>query len=223
MTETRATAAPDAYSDVDRQSDVGALHGMGYAQELQRRMGRFSNFAISFSIICILAGGINSLAQGISGVGGAAIGIGWPLGCLISGVFAVALAQIASAYPTAGGLYHWGSILGNRGLGWLTAWLNLIGLVIVLASINVGTWSFFLGAFGPTLGLAGTYAQQLVFVIAITASQALVNHLGIRLTTVLTDLSGYLIFAGALALAGACLVFAPHLEWSRQKRWQSFY
>jgi amino acid transporter len=215
MTQDPAAAAPDTYSDVDRQRDVAALHGMGYAQELQRRMGRFSNFAISFSIICILAGGINSLAQGISGVGGAAIGIGWPLGCLMSGVFAVALAQIASAYPTAGGLYHWGSILGNRGSGWLTAWLNLIGLVIVLASINADTWSFFLGAFGPALGLAGTYAQQLVFIVAITASQALVNHLGIRLTTMLTDLSGYLIFAGALALAGACLVFAPHLEWSR--------
>src|SRR5882757_5539989 len=177
MTQDPAAAAPDAYSDVDRQRDVAALHGMGYPQELERRMSRFSNFAISFSIICILAGGINSLAQGISGVGGAAIGIGWPLGCLISGVFAVALAQIASAYPTAGGLYHWGSILGNRGSGWLTAWLNLIGLVIVLASINVGTWSYFLGAFGPALGLTGTYAQQLVFIVAITASQALVNHL----------------------------------------------
>lgn len=215
MTQDSAAASPDAYSDSDRQSDVAALHGMGYAQELQRRMGRFSNFAISFSIICILAGGINSLAQGISGVGGAAIGIGWPLGCLVSGVFAVALAQIASAYPTAGGLYHWGSILGNCGSGWLTAWLNLIGLVIVLGSINVGTWSFFLGAFGPALGLEGSYAQQLVFIVLITASQALVNHLGIRLTTLLTDASGYLIFAGALALAVACLVFAPHHAWSR--------
>jgi amino acid transporter len=215
MTKCTAGASRNTYSDADRQGDIRGLHSMGYAQELERRMGRFSNFAISFSIICILSGGINSLAQGISSVGGAAIGIGWPIGCLISGVFAVALAQIASAYPTAGGLYHWGTILGNRGSGWLTAWLNLIGLVMVLGAINVGTWTFFLGAFGPTLGLAGTYSQQLVFIILITTSQALVNHLGIRLTTRLTDLSGYLIFAGSLALAGACLVFAPQHEWSR--------
>src|ERR1700754_4238885 len=105
------------YSDVDKSEDVKVLHGMGYAQELERRMSRFSNFAISFSIICILSGGINSLAQATSGAGGAANGIGWPIGCLISGVFALAMAQISSAYPTAGGLYHWGSILGDRFTG----------------------------------------------------------------------------------------------------------
>ncbi len=60
--------------------DVKTLHKMGYAQELSRNMSHFSNFAISFSIICILSGGINSLAQGTSGVGGAALAIGWLVG-----------------------------------------------------------------------------------------------------------------------------------------------
>ena len=78
------------YTESDKKQDVHILHSMGYAQELERRMSSFSNFAISFSIICILSGGINSLAQATSGAGGAAIGIGWPLGCLISGVFALA-------------------------------------------------------------------------------------------------------------------------------------
>ncbi len=49
------------------------------------------------------------------------------------------MSQISSAYPTAGGLYHWGSILGNRFTGWVTAWLNLLGLITVLGAINVGT------------------------------------------------------------------------------------
>jgi amino acid transporter len=178
-------------------------------------MSRFSNFAISFSIICILSGGINSLGQGLSGVGGASIGIGWPLGTFISGVFAVALAQISSAYPTAGGLYHWGSILGNRGWGWLTAWLNLLGLVTVLGAINVGTWTFFYGAFGPMLGLQMTYAEQITFMIVITASQALINHLGIKLTSVLTDFSGYLIFFGSIALAVALFAYAQGYDFSR--------
>jgi amino acid transporter len=215
MAQDPQSSSAQSYSDVEKHNDIKVLHGMGYAQELERRMSRFSNFAISFSIICILSGGINSLAQGISGVGGASIGIGWPLGCFVSGVFAVAMAQIASAYPTAGGLYHWGSILGNKGFGWLTAWLNPIGLVTVLGAINVGTWTFFLGAFGPALGLSGTYLQQIIFVILITASQALINHLGIKLTSVLTDLSGYLILFGAIAIAGAFLAFAPHYDWSR--------
>jgi hypothetical protein len=64
--------------------DIKILNSMGYAQELARRMHAFSNFAISFSIICILSGGINSLAQATSGSGGIGIGIGWPLGCFIS-------------------------------------------------------------------------------------------------------------------------------------------
>ena len=63
-------------TDAAMDDDVKVLHSMGYAQELSRRLGRFSNFAISFSIICILSGGINSLAQSTSGAGGAAIAAG---------------------------------------------------------------------------------------------------------------------------------------------------
>ena len=195
--------------------DVKVLHEMGYAQELSRSMGAFQNFAISFSIICIMSGGINSLGQATSGVGGAAIGIGWPVGCLMSLVFALGLAEIGSAYPTAGGLYHWGSILGNRFTGWLSAWLNLLGLVTVLGAINIGTWYFLFGAFGPALGLEDTLTMRVGFVAVITALQALVNHFGIGLTVKLTDLAGYIIFAAAIALTLVCLAFAPSWDISR--------
>src|SRR5882724_6187383 len=133
--------------------DVALLHKMGYAQELLRRMSGFSNFAISFSIICILAGGITSLQLGVSAVGGAAAGLVWPVGVAFSLVVALAMAQIASAFPTAGGLYHWSSILGGRGWGWVTAWLNLGGLVFLAAAINVGAYSLFAGFLAPMLGV----------------------------------------------------------------------
>src|SRR5262245_18894503 len=94
--------------------DERTLAGLGYQQELHRGLGAFSNFALSLSIICILAGGVTSFHVGLCSFGGAAIGVGWPLGCLFSLVVALAMAQIASAYPTAGGLYHWASILGGR-------------------------------------------------------------------------------------------------------------
>src|SRR3954464_15243887 len=128
---------------VDITEDVKILHSMGYAQELSRRMGGFSNFAISFSIICILAGGITSFQLGFSGAGGGAIGIGWPIGCAFSLIVAASMGQIASAYPTAGGLYHWASILGGRGFGWITAWLNMLGLLFVVASVNFGVFLLF--------------------------------------------------------------------------------
>ena len=204
-----------SYTDNDKKEDVHHLHSMGYAQELERRMSAFSNFAISFSIICILSGGINSLGQATSGIGGAAIGIGWPVGCIMSGLFALGLAQISSAYPTAGGLYHWGSILGNRFTGWLSAWLNLLGLITVLGAINVGTFYFFLGAFGAQFGLADTLQDRVIFVAVLTAVQAVVNHVGIGLTAKLTDLSGYLIFAAALALTIVCLISAPGYDFAR--------
>ena len=211
---------PD-YSELDKKQDMHVLHSMGYAQELERRMSSFSNFAISFSIICILSGGINSLAQATSGAGGAAIGIGWPIGCLISGVFALAMAQISSAYPTAGGLYHWGSILGNRFTGWLTAWLNLLGLITVLGAINAGTWGFFSGSIGGWFGInvdtttSAGFANQIIFVAIITALQAVINHFGIKLTAKLTDMSGYLIFGAAIVLTIICLVGVKDWDFSR--------
>lgn len=203
------------YSEVDKKEDMKVLHGMGYAQELERRLSRFSNFAVSFSIICILSGGINSLAQATSGAGGIGIGIGWLVGCFVSLVFAVAMSQISSAYPTAGGLYHWGSILGNRGTGWVTAWLNLLGVITVLGAINVGTWTFFVGAFGADLGIENNLTTQTIFLIIITGGQALINHLGIRLTAILTDFSGWLIFGGSILIAVVCLISADSLDFAR--------
>jgi amino acid transporter len=213
------------YSDNEKKEDMKVLHGMGYAQELSRSMSRFSNFAISFSIICILSGGINSFAQAIGSVGGAGGGIGWIVGCALSGMFALSMAQVASAFPTAGGLYHWGSILGNRFWGWITAWLNLLGLITVLGAINIGTAYFFQGTFGSYFGTAGADGavtpfpssdmEIVIFVAVITIIQALFNHLGIKVTTFLTDISGYIIFATTAVLVVACLIYAPAIDISR--------
>src|SRR5271166_6521488 len=86
--------------------DVRTLHRLGYAQELARRLSGFSNFALSLSIICILAGGLTSFQVGFGAAGGAAIGLGWPLMCLLALAVAATMGQIGSAFPTAGGLYH---------------------------------------------------------------------------------------------------------------------
>lgn len=199
----------------EHHEDVKVLHSMGYAQELARRMSGFSNFAISFSIICILSGGINSFAQATGSIGGAGAGIGWIVGCAVSGFFAIAMAQIASAYPTAGGLYHWGSILGNRFTGWVTAWLNLLGLITVLGAINIGTAFFFQGTFGSLVGMTTDPVHIVLFVGVITVAQALINHFGISLTAKLTDISGYIILGTTAALIVLLLIFAPSHDWSR--------
>jgi hypothetical protein len=136
---------------VIRAEDEQLLHEAGYQQELARRMGAFSNFAISMSTICILAGGLTSFHVGLCSVGGAAVGIGWPVACLFSLVVAATMAQVASAFPTAGGPYHWAAILGGKAWGWATACFNLAGLITVLAAINVGACRFVVSALSQQL------------------------------------------------------------------------
>lgn len=201
-----------------RADDERTLRRLGYAQELHRGMSGFSNLALSMSVICILAGGVTSFHTGLCGVGGAAIGLGWPLVCLFALTVAATMGQVASAFPTAGGLYHWAAILGGRGWGWVTAWFNLAGLITVLAAINVGAYNFAASAFGynpQALSEGGRAAAQLAAMAALTGSQALCNHFGIRLTTRLTDFSGYWILFIATALTVALLVAAPRLEPAR--------
>jgi amino acid transporter len=193
--------------------DVRILHQLGYAQEFARVLGGFSNFAISLTIVNILAGGITSFHVGFCSVGGASIGIAWPVAGLFSLFVAATMGQIASAYPTAGGLYHWAAILGGRGWGWATAWFNLLGLIAMLAAINVGTYQFTLGALAPDAAPAPWV--QLAVVSLITASHAYINHVGIRVTRILTDLSGYWIFILAAALTVAFLVAAPSYHFER--------
>lgn len=213
------TPSTDAVEHRILEEDVHTLHKMGYAQELARNMHAFSNFAISFSIICILAGGITSFQLGYSAAGGFAIGVGWVVGAIFALIVASSMAQIASAYPTAGGLYHWSSILGGRGWGWATAWINLLGLVFVCASVNVGVYLLTQSLIiGPILGVdtaSWGLWQQTLFVTALAVSQGLLNTLGIRITTKITDISGYLIFVVAVVLTLTMLTHAPSLDFSR--------
>jgi len=193
-------------------ADEALLEKMGYKQELHRRMGAFSNFAISFSIICVLAGGITAFPQALGAGGGFSIGIGWPIGALFALLVAAGMAQIASSFPTAGGLYHWSSILGGKGWGWATAWFNYLGLIFVVASVNFGVWDpFFKTLIAPLFGIDPAtlgWAHQTVFIVLVTGSQALLNHRFPKLTTKLTDISGYLIFGIVIVLITSLFIFS---------------
>jgi len=209
----------DATETAVLEADAHVLHQMGYAQELARGMKSFSNFAISFSIICILAGGITSFQVGFSTTGGFGVGVGWLVGGVFSLIVGLSMAQIGSAYPTAGGLYHWSSILGGRGWGWATAWMNLLGLIFVTAAVTVGVYTLFENlVLGNILSIDTSkwgYWQQLVAVVLLTVSFGLCNHFGIKLTSKLTDISGYLIFSVAVLLTVTMLYSVKHFDFSR--------
>jgi amino acid transporter len=193
-------------------ADARLLAELGYRQDLHRRLGRFTNFAVSFSIICTLSGGITAFPAALGAGGGISIGIGWLVGAGFALVVALAMAQIASAFPTAGGLYHWGSMLGNRGYGWATAWFNLLGLILVTAAVNFGVYDpFFKTLVAPMLGFDTSQwgaVHQFGFLAVVTASQALLNHRFLKLTTRLVDFSGYLIFVVTVVLIASLWLWA---------------
>jgi len=122
--------------------DEQRLAELGYSQDLNRAWSGFSNFAISFTIISILAGCFTTYGQAWNNGGPIAISIGWPLiSCMIL-LVAFCMSELVSAYPTAGGIYWWASELGGAAWGWFTGWFNLVGLVAVVASVDYGCATF---------------------------------------------------------------------------------
>jgi len=197
------------------QQDVRDLHKLGYAQQLFREMGGFSNFAISFSIISILTGAMLLFGYGLKFAGPIINTVGWPVISIFTLIIAASMAEIASSYPTAGGLYFWASKLGGVGWGWWTAWMNMIGQITITAGINIGaaiygvglvTRMFGLdpnapalgGLFGWTLSSWGFY---IFIMVLIMIPQVLINIFGIKLTALLNDFSVYWHIGGVIIIA----------------------
>ncbi len=205
------------------QQDVHDLHRLGYAQELFRTMGGFSNFAISFSIISILTGAVILYDYGLAWAGTAASLIGWPLVTIFVLMIAASMAEIASAYPTAGGLYYWASRMKGKNWGWWTAWLNLIGQFAIVAGINFAA-AFFLNDTIVTpllshasvdytnssilLSLGGTaiLTGQLVTMGVLMVIQLVMNIRGINLVAVLNQVSVW--WHIVIVVAVVVLIFA---------------
>src|SRR5215207_5585188 len=195
-----------------QEHDKQVLHKLGYAQELSRRMSGFSNFAISFSIICILAGGISAFPAAFNAAGPGGAVVIWLIGGALAMCVAFGMGQIASSFPTAGGLYHWSSHLGGKAWGWATAWFNLVGLICVVSSVDVLLYTVFFKdlLLGTVLGVdVSTFGfwHQFIFLAVVMASQAMLNHYGIQVTTKLTDFSGYFILALTVVLIVTLFVF----------------
>jgi amino acid transporter len=182
--------------------DARALGRLGYAQELLRRMGGFSSFAVSFSIISVLTGCITAYSDAIGPGGPAALGIGWPIVSAGTMLVALAMAELASAFPAAGALYHWSALLGGPGSGWITAAINIAGQLAIVAAIDFGCAS----ELAATLGLDGS-AAPLLLLAAILASHALVNALSVRLVAWLNDFSATVHIVGVVLIVVALLAF----------------
>src|ERR671919_1659840 len=123
--------------------DEQQLAELGYKQELTRAWSGFTNFAISFTIISVLAGTFTTFAFAWQNGGPIAASIGWPVLCAFVLMVAFSMAELTSRYPTAGGPYWWAHDLGGKGWSWMTGWFNIVGLIGIVASVAYGC-AFFL-------------------------------------------------------------------------------
>ncbi len=198
-------ALPRPNEDLHAQQDAQDLERLGYAQEFFRGFGGFSNFAISFSIISILTGAVTLFDYGLTMGGPLEMTLGWPLVTVGTLLVALSMAELCSALPTSGGMYHWSAELGGPMWAWFTAWLNIVGLVACIAGIDYGCAQFLV----PLLGLESATSTLLIVYGLLLFSQAVINHYSTRWIAWLNDLSVTVHIAGVAVLIGALWIFAP--------------
>lgn len=196
------------------QQDIRDLHKLGYAQQLFREMGGFSNFAISFSIISILTGAILLFGYGLQFAGPIINTYGWPIVSLFTLAVAASMAELSSAYPTAGGLYFWAHRLGGHKWAWVTAWFNMIGQITITAGINYAAALYIIGAINRIFGaeLPSTTTAIVTTMILIMIPQMLINIFGIKLTAWLNDFSVWWHIGGVLIIAILLTAFGKHAQ-----------
>jgi len=191
--------------------DERRLAELGYKQELSRTWSGFSNFAISFSIISILAGCFTTFGVGWNNGGPAAIFWSWPIigGFIL--IIGFCMSELVSAFPTSGGIYWWASKLGGAKAGYYTGWLNLIGLLAIVASVAYGCATFFdltMSTFSSSW--ASHYSLNRVFVefMVVLILASLINIFSSHLLAILNNVSVWWHVFGALTVV-AILIFVP--------------
>jgi amino acid permease (GABA permease) len=199
--------ADDIAAAQETTDDERTLHELGYAQELRRRMSGFSNFAISFTIISILSGCLTAYYIGMELGGPAIIVWGWPIVGIFTLLVGLAMAEVCSSYPTAGGLYYWAAKLARRNgpaWSWFTGWFNFLGQVAVTAGIDFGAAFFINFLLNLWFGFNYTTHWHTIVIYAIVLFvHGLMNQFGIHLVAVLNNVSVWWHIAGVLIIVGA--------------------
>src|SRR3954471_9962413 len=202
---------------VELHDDERRLAELGYKQDLQRAWSGFSNFAISYTIISVLAGCFTTYGQAWNNGGAIPLSWGCPIICGLILLVAFSMAELVSAYPTAGGIYYWASTLGGPKWGWFTGWFNLVGLVGVVASVDYGCAQFLNASFslyGVNLGFANwgdsahVLTETFFLFMCILTLHALINIYSSPLVALLNNISVFWHVAGVTAII-LVLVFVP--------------
>jgi amino acid transporter len=200
-------------------ADEQRLAELGYKQELNRSWSGFSNFAISFSIISILAGCFTTFGVGWNNGGPAAIAWGWPIIATFILIIGFCMSELVSAFPTSGGIYWWASKLGGAKAGYYTGWLNLIGLLAIVASVAYGCATFIdltLSSFSSSWAAGYSLTRVFIMFVVILLLAGAINIFSSSLLAVVNNVSVWWHVFGAAAVVIILIAVPPsHLSVSK--------
>jgi amino acid transporter len=198
-------------SQTQLDDDERRLAELGYKQDLNRSWSGFSNFAISFSIISILAGCFTNFGAGWNNGGPISISWSWPILSVFILIVGFTMSELVSAYPTSGGIYWWASKLGGPKAGFYTGWLNLIGLIAVTAGVSYGCATFIdltLDTFSTSWADGYSLTRVFIIFLFVLAGASILNIFSGHLMAVMNNVSVWWHVVGATAIV-LVLIFVP--------------
>ncbi|KAF2211392.1 hypothetical protein CERZMDRAFT_85555 [Cercospora zeae-maydis SCOH1-5] len=135
----RNAARPGTNYTRIRDEDDRELARIGYEPELQREFGRWSTLSYAISILGVLGSQPATYGVPIT-VGGPSTAVwAWFVGSIMAYMIASCVAELVSAYPTAGGMYFVPArIVPQKHLPiwtWIIGWCNFLGQACGVASI----------------------------------------------------------------------------------------
>ncbi|KAJ5592014.1 uncharacterized protein N7459_002383 [Penicillium hispanicum] len=165
------------------QADSELATKFGYNPVFKREFGYLATFSFAVSISGVFATIMTTMSYPLAAGGSSAVVWCW----LISGAgcmcIACSVAELVSAYPTAGGLYFTISRLAPSNMvpsiSWITGWLNLLGQVCGVASSEYGAAQMLLAAVSMSRDFDYKISTNVTVGVmaALTFSTGLVNSL----------------------------------------------
>ncbi|KAH7342012.1 APC amino acid permease [Rhizoctonia solani] len=192
------------------QADEELLASLGYKQEFKRAFTPFEVFGIAFSIIALLPSIASCLVYSLPYGGPVSMVWGWLAASILIMFVGLALAELASAAPTSGGLYFWTWTFSppryKKVLSWLVGYANTLGSVACVASIDWGcavqvTAAATIGSGGNFVATTGqTYGIYLAILFTHAVVCSLATEVLARLQSVYVILNLILFFGVLIAL-----------------------
>lgn len=180
------------------EDDLALARRMGHKSEFAREFKSFSTISYAFAIM----GLVSSIATTfnspfIYGGGYASTVWAWFMGSVMNMFLGTAIAELVSAYPSAGGLYSAsGMLVPSRYravTAWVCGWLNFTGQIAGIAGTEYGlSMMIYAWVFVVTDGrFVATNNQTVGLYMALIIVHGIINSLGTKILARLT--SGYVV------------------------------